>query len=414
MAITRSLMNRQLYQLGGGAIYPRIDGLSSGISEAEQMLQQINQSIDQVQSTLGESSGGPQGQLVGGNSTNIIDNNRPPGGYPKVPALTDIYAEAQKSAQDQRAGGFLGQVILPGEMGFEDFSNTYNAGGFQKRLLGPLSENPMSGGPMQSPLASAMRSTFADGGMMGRQMYGLGSLVKSITKGVKKIVKSPLGKAALLAGGAYFAPTLFGNFGNLIKGGITQALPAAKSFLGGEKTFGKTAAMFAAGSLLPLVLGDAEQSGDLGVTRNVDALRTKLTNAYKNQRTFSDAADEDSAVAAQVQSDLSEYTSGAGGYANGGRIGYAYGDVVDQASGIMGLPKRVNQAGVKELDLRDSGGFIPPVGVKEKADDIPAMLSNNEFVFTAESVRNMGNGDVNKGAQRMYDIMKYLEKGGRV
>jgi len=253
-----------------------------------------------------------------------------------------------------------------------------------------------------------------------RQMYGLGSFVKKITKGVKKIVKSPLGKAALLAGGAYFAPTLFGksagfgNFGNLIKGGITQALPAAKSFLGGEKTFGKTAAMFAAGSLLPLVLGEAEQSGDLGVTRNVDALRTKLTNAYKNQRTFSDAADEDSAVAAQVQSDLSEYTSGAGGYANGGRIGYAYGDVVDQASGIMGLPKRVNQAGVKELDLRDSGGFIPPVGVKEKADDIPAMLSNNEFVFTAESVRNMGNGDVNKGAQRMYDIMKYLEKGGRV
>ncbi len=100
--------------------------------------------------------------------------------------------------------------------------------------------------------------------------------------------------------------------------------------------------------------------------------------------------------------------------ANGGRIGYAFGDVVDQASGIMGLPQRVNQAGVKELDLRDSGGFIPPVGVKEKADDIPAMLSNNEFVFTADAVRNMGNGDVNKGAQRMYDMMKYLEKGGRV
>jgi hypothetical protein len=98
----------------------------------------------------------------------------------------------------------------------------------------------------------------------------------------------------------------------------------------------------------------------------------------------------------------------------GGRAGYAFGDVVDQASGIMGLPQRVNQAGVKELDLRDSGGFIPPVGVKEKADDIPAMLSNNEFVFTADAVRNMGDGNVNKGAQRMYDMMKYLEKGGRV
>jgi hypothetical protein len=100
--------------------------------------------------------------------------------------------------------------------------------------------------------------------------------------------------------------------------------------------------------------------------------------------------------------------------AYGGRLGYAFGNVVDQASGIMGLPQRVNQAGVKELDLRDSGGFIPPVGVKEKADDIPAMLSNNEFVFTADAVRGMGNGDVNKGAQRMYDMMKKLENGGRV
>ena len=102
--------------------------------------------------------------------------------------------------------------------------------------------------------------------------------------------------------------------------------------------------------------------------------------------------------------------------ANGGRIGYAFGsnDLVDQASGIMGLPKRINNAGVKELDLRDSGGFIPPVGVKEKADDIPAMLSNNEFVFTADAVRSMGDGNVNKGAQRMYDMMKKLENGGRV
>ena len=101
-------------------------------------------------------------------------------------------------------------------------------------------------------------------------------------------------------------------------------------------------------------------------------------------------------------------------FKKGGRAGYKSGDVVDQASGIMGLPKRTNSAGVKELDLRKSGGFIPPVGVKEKADDIPAMLSNNEFVFTADAVRGMGDGDVNKGAQRMYTMMKRLEKGGRV
>ena len=97
--------------------------------------------------------------------------------------------------------------------------------------------------------------------------------------------------------------------------------------------------------------------------------------------------------------------------AKGSRMKYAMGtdEKVDQASGIMGLPKRTNKAGVKELDLRKSGGFIPPVGVKEKADDIPAMLSNNEFVFTADAVRGAGDGDVELGAQRMYDAMKKYE-----
>ena len=67
--------------------------------------------------------------------------------------------------------------------------------------------------------------------------------------------------------------------------------------------------------------------------------------------------------------------------ADGGRINYAKGDTAEQnamqASGIMDLPLNQNPAGITELDLRESGGFIPPVGVKEKADDIPAMLSNN-------------------------------------
>jgi hypothetical protein len=102
------------------------------------------------------------------------------------------------------------------------------------------------------------------------------------------------------------------------------------------------------------------------------------------------------------------------GLAKGGRPGYAMGNTAQMAAGIEGLPFRQNQAGVGEVDLRETGGFIPPVGVKEKADDIPAMLSNNEFVFTADAVRGMGDGDVDVGAKRMYDIMKKLEKGGRV
>ena len=97
--------------------------------------------------------------------------------------------------------------------------------------------------------------------------------------------------------------------------------------------------------------------------------------------------------------------------AEGGRIGYAIGtdEKVDMAAGIEGLPVRQNKAGVKELDLRETGGFIQPVGIKEKADDIPAMLSNNEFVFTADAVRAAGGGDIDKGAQLMYDTMKKLE-----
>jgi hypothetical protein len=91
--------------------------------------------------------------------------------------------------------------------------------------------------------------------------------------------------------------------------------------------------------------------------------------------------------------------------ANGGRMGYAMGAEV---------PTRQNQAGVTELDYRDTGGFVPPIGIKERADDIPAMLSNNEFVFTANAVRNAGGGDENIGAQRMYKLMKNLEAGGSV
>jgi hypothetical protein len=106
-------------------------------------------------------------------------------------------------------------------------------------------------------------------------------------------------------------------------------------------------------------------------------------------------------------------TEGRGLAALGGKMDTAS-DNAMQAAGIEGLPVRQNPKGVKELDLRETGGFIQPVGIKEKADDIPAMLSNNEFVFTADAVRGAGGGNVEVGAQRMYDMMKKLEAGGRV
>jgi len=90
--------------------------------------------------------------------------------------------------------------------------------------------------------------------------------------------------------------------------------------------------------------------------------------------------------------------------AQGGRIG-KFGGGMPRIP--MGMP-RVNAGGIRELDYRQSGGFVP-MGVKEKADDVPAMLSKNEFVMTADAVKAAGGGSVEKGAQRMYDTMKRLE-----
>ena len=86
-----------------------------------------------------------------------------------------------------------------------------------------------------------------------------------------------------------------------------------------------------------------------------------------------------------------------GGIANlkkGGRVKRA-------AGGVMDL-------GGMEKDYRFNGGFVP-LGEYEKKDDVPARLSKNEFVFTADAVRAAGGGSINKGAQKMYDTMKTLE-----
>jgi hypothetical protein len=87
------------------------------------------------------------------------------------------------------------------------------------------------------------------------------------------------------------------------------------------------------------------------------------------------------------------------GKAMGGRIRRAEG-------GLMDL-------GGMEKDYRAEGGFVP-IGKAEKADDVPARLSVNEFVFTADAVRNAGGGDIDRGAEVMENMMKHLEQGGQV
>ena len=85
--------------------------------------------------------------------------------------------------------------------------------------------------------------------------------------------------------------------------------------------------------------------------------------------------------------------------AEGGRIG-------KQEGGLMDL-------GGMEKDYRNDGGFVP-IGGQEKADDVPARLSRNEFVFTADAVRSAGGGDIDKGAEVMENVMKNLEGGGKI
>ena len=83
---------------------------------------------------------------------------------------------------------------------------------------------------------------------------------------------------------------------------------------------------------------------------------------------------------------------------SGGRVGMEMGGIMNAAPG---MPQGM------QVDGRN-GTFIP-MGVEEKADDVPAMLSKNEFVMTADAVRAAGGGSVEKGAQRMYDLMNSLE-----
>ena len=97
-----------------------------------------------------------------------------------------------------------------------------------------------------------------------------------------------------------------------------------------------------------------------------------------------------------------DYTSG------GVRVGKAEGGIMatDEASEMIDM-------GGMEKDYRDEGGFVA-MGGEERADDVPARLSRNEFVFTADAVRNAGGGDIDRGSEVMQNLMDNLEQGGQV
>jgi len=263
-----------------------------------------------------------------------------------------------------------------------------------------------------------MQKFMADG---GRAQYGLGSLVKKIGKGIKgavkgigSVLKSPAGLLAL-----NFAPMLVGGKPFIGMGGGQFNLPGLSGikefFTSGSKAM-QALKVGGAGAAITGLLSEMEQQegeSDMDFAQRQaqvkDQLKIQFSRLYPKGENES-PEDYDVRINALVEG-ADDQTITPGEFAVGGRVGRAFGsdELVEKASGIEGIPININSKGVKELDLRETGGFIPPVGVKEKADDIPAMLSNNEFVFTADAVRAAGGGSVNKGAQRLYDTMKQLE-----
>ena len=293
------------------------------------------------------------------------------------------------------------------------------------------------------------------GGIMSlqdpRQGYFLGKLVKKAKRAVKKVVKSPIGKAAILGGLTFGVPgTGFkgflgagkgGGLGSIIKRGLlgrgaaTDFGTGSKGLLrtlgltkggfgsfGGLTNLGKIAGIGGLAGLAGLAAAgeqDDEEEFDLSKIDRGEGLNiadivkrarlqdpefrflpgAEFTDMYaeggevdKKTTMIKDMLDrgaDDDLIKTMTGASQEEVDSVKTAQAEGKAEG-----------GLMNL-------GGMEMDLR-GGGFVP-LGAKEKADDVPARLSKYEFVMTADAVRAAGGGSVDKGADKMYNLMKDLE-----
>jgi hypothetical protein len=351
---------------------------------------------------------------------------------------------------------------------------------------------------------------FSKGGEV-RQAYGLGKLVKKITKPIQKVVKSDLGKAALTAAAAYYAPALLGKSGYISganplfsatgKGGITDFLIkkglGAKDYLrnltgiglapGAQSTMSPTKRILTAlgigATVSPFFMSgeeEDEETLDQAITRaygksdlDIPAIRRaalgysdrnelyfKLPSAYRlnaaeggitsmdvddlpmskegspkyynpegeeiSFKEFEEAMKKEKQIMPKKKPSRTKKAEG--GIASEDKVKmlikrgadndliktYVEGisdSEIEQIRNMMRADKAeggLMNLGGNEMDLR-GGGFVP-IGAKEKADDVPARLSKNEFVFTADAVRAAGGGSIENGAQKMYNTMKQLEK----
>jgi len=308
------------------------------------------------------------------------------------------------------------------------------------------------------------------GGIMSledpRQGYFLGKLVRKAKKAVKKVIKSPIGKAAILGGLTFGIPgTQFGGFaGKGALGGLKGKLFGTPGYFNvGSALHGSgVGKSIASTSGILGKLGLTKGGGAMGLTglgkiagiTGLSGLAGLLAAGEADEEDEIDASKLDRGeglnildIVARARKNDPEFRFLPGAeftdmYAEGGdvkdrsTVKEIFDDdtpktqnIVDLSEGFTLSPitilrrilaekeleeKRKKKAkggimdlGGMEMDLR-GGGFVP-LGAKEKADDVPARLSKNEFVMTADAVRAAGGGSVDKGADKMYNMMKNLE-----
>jgi len=254
----------------------------------------------------------------------------------------------------------------------------------------PVVEEDYYGGRNPFDINRVAFRLMADGGAVmddePRQAYGLGSIVKKATRAVKKVVKSDVGKAALTAAAIYY-----GGGGGMPK------------FLGGKGLGGFELSTLFNPKSNPLISTEGKFSALKAI--GIPTLLSYFATPKEE--------DEDEELDRGEGLDIPLYRRNPQGFlaprfrAEGGSINEKEKEPV--AKKVMPL---IDMDGM-EKDYRETGGFVE-MGRMEKADDVPARLSKNEFVFTADAVRNAGDGSVDKGAEVMYNMMKNLEAGGEV
>jgi hypothetical protein len=305
-----------------------------------------------------------------------------------------------------------------------------------------------------NPFMLDPRFAAAQGGV-ARQAYGLGSIVKKATKAVKKIVKSDIGKAAIGLASLYYGPKLFGadkGFSNWKDVSLLKSMKggnALKYILGASAAAGLASSQEEEEDL-DQISSREDNSGLRELMATYKPLRFEVQSPYRlaangGRIGYEEGGDIDPADLPMSREGLPTYED----IETGKEVDYPYKNkerssapdidaelfqmyldaigsgkiprstTFDQYKELMGekasmSPERTmaNEGGLmnlggNEMDLR-GGGFVP-LGAKEKADDVPARLSKNEFVFTADAVRAAGGGDVDRGANLMYKTMKNLE-----